>query len=365
MAPSSRLLTVQCVCLVALPARYPVRMIKKALPKTDRLAMKPFREFHADALEPHLLQQEMQAHGYILIRGLLPSAPLGALLKQILTLVSSSGWLQSGSDPGRRLADPHASCVDDDPAFKSVAHRVFCMQSLHELPHSPSLVHAMQMIVGPELLIHPRPIPRLVFPNAHSFRATAHQDHQAIAGDAESFTAWMPLHDCPVELGPLQVVDRSHRFGLQPTVADSGVIPHDAALGDGWSGGAINAGDVLFFHSLTVHAASPNSSNQLRLSVDCRFQNLVRPINPANIIFPGTGSKSWESTYDGWVSRDLQYYWRRLPLTFRPSPAELIRLAVDDPSTEWRSRYSRILTQMRRYYPELFNSKTALATEPQ
>jgi ectoine hydroxylase-related dioxygenase (phytanoyl-CoA dioxygenase family) len=325
--------------------------------------MKPFREFHADALEPDVLQDEMQAHGYILIRNLLSTASLDALLKQILVLVSSAGWLQSGSDPSQRLADPSAACVDGDPAFKPVAHRVFCLESLHQMPHSSSLARVMRMLAGPELLIHPRSIPRLVFPNADNFRPMAHQDHQAIAGDAESFTAWMPLHDCPIELGPLQVVDASHRFGLQPTVANS-IIPRDAALGDGWTGGAINAGDVLFFHSMTVHAATPNSSNRLRISLDCRFQDLGRPINPANIIFPGTGSKSWEDTYDGWLSSDLQYYWRRLPLAFRPSPAELVRLAVDDPSPEWRARYSRILTQMQRYYPELFDGETTRTTEP-
>ena len=327
-----------------------------------RSAIQPFREFHADALDPHLVQSEMQEHGYVLIRDLVSTAALDELLSQIVTVVSSAGWLLSGSDPRQRLAEPTAACVDDDAAFKAVAQRVFCLESFHRMPHSPSLVRAMEMIAGPELLIHPRSVPRLVFPNAHNFRSTAHQDHQAIAGDAESFTAWMPLHDCPVELGPLQVVDASHRFGLQPTMANS-IIPRDSALGQGWTGGAIHAGDVLFFHSMTVHAATPNSSDQLRISLDCRFQNLNRPINPANVIFPGTGSKSWESTYEGWSSSDLQYYWRRLPLTFKPSPAELVRLANEDPSPEWRSRYRRILFQMKRYYPDLFEQEPMLASE--
>ena len=62
-------------------------------------------------------------------------------------------------------------------------------------------------------------------------------------------------------------------------------------------GGQVNAGDVLIFHSLTVHAASPNLSNQLRISLDCRFQDYRRAFNPANVVFAGESGKSWEKTY--------------------------------------------------------------------
>jgi ectoine hydroxylase-related dioxygenase (phytanoyl-CoA dioxygenase family) len=73
----------------------------------------------------------------------------------------------------------------------------------------------------------------------------------------------MPFHDCPIELGSLQVLESSHRFGLQSFDPVTGIIPKGTVLGGDWVGGQINAGDVLVFHSLTVHAASPTYQTDL------------------------------------------------------------------------------------------------------
>src|SRR5260370_36055880 len=114
----------------------------------------------------------------------------------------------------------------------------------------------MPLLVGPQLLIHPKPIARLIFPNSERFVVHAHQDHQAIGGDPESFTAWIPLHGCPSEMGSLQILNASHHYGLQRADPETGIISKETAHGGNWVGVGINAGDVLIFHSLTVHAAS-------------------------------------------------------------------------------------------------------------
>jgi ectoine hydroxylase-related dioxygenase (phytanoyl-CoA dioxygenase family) len=166
-------------------------------------------------------------------------------------------------------------------------------------------------------------------------------------GDPECFTAWIPFHDCPTNVGPLRILEGSHRFGLQNhDRAFIPAIPAADALGDGWVGGPINAGDVLIFHSLTVHAASPNVSKQLRISLDCRFQNYQRAINPANLAFGGESGKSWEKTYSRWHSNDLKYYWKSLPLQLKPSRAEIEELARTAESLSKRARYDRILGQL-------------------
>jgi hypothetical protein len=42
------------------------------------------------------------------------------------------------------------------------------------------------------------------------------------------------------------------------------------------------AGDVLFFHSLTMHQALPNRTHhELRLSIDNRYQRVEDEIDPA------------------------------------------------------------------------------------
>jgi hypothetical protein len=227
------------------------------------------------------------------------------------------------------------------------------MESLHAFAHHPRLREVLSLLVGPRLLIQPKLVARLIFPNCERLLIDAHQDHQSMAGDPESFTAWFPLHDCPVELGPLRVMEGSHRFGLQKSDPKTGFVVRETALGGDWVGGAIHAGDVLIFHSLTVHASSPNVSKQMRVSMDFRFQDYGRVLNPALLVFPGgsANGRSWEATYADWQSDELKYYWKRFPLRFSPTKAELVELAQSAEPTEMRARYARILSQIEEQWP--------------
>ena len=163
------------------------------------------------------------------------------------------------------------------------------------------------------------------------------------------YTVWIPLHDCPIGIGPLRILEGSHRYGVQHHERENlhvPEIPEAAAAGAEWVGGPVNAGDVLIFHSLTVHAASPNLSNQMRLSMDCRFQDARRNLNPANLVFSGESGKSWEKTYGSWNSDELKYYWKKIPLRLQPSQAELATLSETAEPAARRAQYARMISQL-------------------
>lgn len=311
--------------------------------------MKPFCELQACDATPQLLRQELGAKGYILLRNLLPRDVLNRVLADVTDVLEEAGWLLPGYDPMERVANLSAACGDPDPSFKQAYQQVFNLESFHSLPHHPALRRVMMMVVGERLLIHPKPIGRLIFPNCERLTVHAHQDYRFMGGDTECFTVWIPLHDCPTLIGPLRILEGSHRFGFQRH-DDAGLhvpeIPDGAAIGEDWVGGQINAGDVLMFHSLTVHAASPNASNQLRISLDCRFQDYSRIFNPANLAFAGDSGKSWEKTYTSWHSETLKYYWKALPLEFMPSKSEIEHLSREAETPSLRARYVKILSQM-------------------
>lgn len=308
--------------------------------------MNPFREIPASDLPFADLRQVMGAHGYVMIRGLLSAEDLTPLLREITGALHDGGWLSSDSSPIERIANVAAACADGDQGYKAIRDKVFSLQSFHALPHHASLQEVMKLLVGDHLLIHPKSEARLIFPNFERGVVHAHQDHTSVAGDEESFTAWIPLHDCPLVQGPLRVLDGSHRFGLQPTAGQTGYIPRGTEWGDGWAEGDINAGDVLLFHSLTVHEAAPNRSSRLRISMDCRFQSYERAVNPGALVFTGSGKRSWENTYANWTSDELKYYWTRLPLRVKPCKLELADLARTCESPEMRTRYARILERL-------------------
>jgi len=312
--------------------------------------MRAFHAISASALDASVLQDDMESEGYLLVKNAIPRDAIRHLLEQITGILAVAGWLQPGHDPLDRVANNNAACGDPDPKFKSVYHQVFNLEAFHALPHHPELRRVMKMLSGERLLVHPKPIGRLIFPHCERLTVHAHQDYRFMGGDPECFTAWIPMHDCPLEVGPLQILEGSHRFGFQKHEDENlhvPEIPTANARGGEWIGGEITAGDVLLFHSLTVHAASPNFSRQLRISLDCRFQDYRRALHPANLAFAGDSGKSWEKTYADWRSDDLKYYWKSLPLAFRPSPAELEKLSLTAESPDVRARYTRILSQIR------------------
>jgi len=319
--------------------------------------MKPFREISSRAVHSVNIRREMDLHGYLLVRDLLSPQDLNPLLSDITVILRDSGWLSASTDPFERVANTAAACADGDPAYKVVRDKVFSLQSFHALPQHPLLQSVMKLFVGEKLLVHPKSEPRLIFPNFEPGVIHAHQDHTAIAGDEETFTAWIALHHCEPTQGPLRILDGSHRFGLQPTVEQTGYIPPGTERGEDWNEGEIKAGDVLFFHSLTVHEAAPNRSNRLRLSLDCRFQSYEKTVDPGALVFTGSGSRSWESTYSNWTEDELMYYWRKLPLRVKPSKLELAELAQTAATPQLRARYSRILERLESSIPGDFVSQ--------
>jgi ectoine hydroxylase-related dioxygenase (phytanoyl-CoA dioxygenase family) len=311
--------------------------------------MKPFHEIWTNEITPRSLQDELASRGYVLIRQVLPHADVTSVLGDVTGVVSRAGWLLASHDPVDRIADAGAACGDPDPSFKSTYQEIFNLESFHALPHNPALLRVMNMIAGGKVLVHPKPIGRLIFPCCDRLTVRAHQDYRFMNGDPECFTVWIPLHDCPTDMGPLQILEGSHRFGFQNHDDENlhvPEIPAGKAMGDDWVSGRINAGDVLIFHSLTVHAASPNLSNRLRVSIDCRFQDYRRVLNPANLTFAGESGKSWERTYAGWCSNDLKYYWKGMSLNLRPSKSEIEQLSQTADSPSARARYARILSQL-------------------
>jgi hypothetical protein len=311
--------------------------------------LKAFHELRAEDLTPGELTQEITSKGYALIRGVLPREDVGSVLGDVTRVLSAAKWLQPGYEPLERIADYGAACGDPDPTFKRVYQDVFNLESFHSLPHQPALRRVMEMLAGEQILVHPKPIGRLIFPNCERLVVHAHQDYEFMGGDPEFFTVWIPLHDCPLDTGPLRILEGSHGFGIRRHEKDNlhvPEIPDGLVAGEQWVGGDVYAGDVLIFHSLTVHAASPNRSDRLRISLDCRFQDARRVLNPSNLVFAGESGKSWEKTYARWRSDRLKFYWKSIPLNFSPSKAELEHLAQTDESLSARARYARMVSQL-------------------
>jgi ectoine hydroxylase-related dioxygenase (phytanoyl-CoA dioxygenase family) len=311
--------------------------------------MKLYEEVHADRLSAEVLKEALASNGYVCIRGLIPKDTVRTTLADVTDVLFKAGWLDSENTPVDRVPVAGAGYGDPDPVFKKTYQQVFNLESFHSLPHQPELKGVMRMLVDEQVVVHPKPIGRLIFPSQERLVTHAHQDYEFMGGDPECYTVWIPLHDCPVEAGSLRILQGSHRHGIQPHQREGLHVPEiaaDDARGDGWVGGRVDAGDVLIFHSLTVHEAAPNVSGHMRISLDCRFQDVNRQLHPSNLVFAGESGKSWEKTYSGWHSKELQYYWKKLPLALKPTRDELEQLALTAESPAVGARYTRMAAQL-------------------
>ncbi len=277
----------------------------------------PFLVSNDAIANPALLRERMQRDGYLFFKGLISLSDLRRTRADILALCAEAGWLVHGTDPDAGIAAPGLTHTEPQPAYMAVYNRLLRGEAFNALSHDPALLRVLGALFGETPLPHARNIARIIFPQNTLHTTPAHQDYLHIQGTEETYTAWIPLGDCPRELGSLLVLPGSHQSGVysvHKAYGAGGVGIDTDAIPAPWAGSDFEAGDVLLFHSLTVHKALPNlSPDRLRLSVDFRYQPLSHPIAPSSLE-PHYQQQTWEEIYADWTSDRYQYYWRGLPL---------------------------------------------------
>ena len=273
----------------------------------------PANEALGDRVE---LRRRAAKDGFLFFRGWLDVGSIRNLRAQVAQICERHGWIKAGSNPSDCIAEPSKACAEPEPDFYVIYRDIYKLELFHRLAHSPEIMDVMRGLVGDPVLVHPTNIARVVFPTESVAATPSHQDFIHIQGAPETFTCWIPLGDCPRELGGLVALRGSHRAGIYDHHVTRGAgflgVPDDELTSD-WSSVEYEIGDALVFHSHAVHRALPNTTDRLRLSVDYRYQGAREPIVGA-FLDPHVANMSWEEVYAGWESSDIQYYWRDFDL---------------------------------------------------
>lgn len=253
-------------------------------------ALAPFVEADArsDAAEFRCLMNE---NGYLFFRGLVPSEAVLEVRRAALELCAQAGWLDPSRDLMEGIAAPGSPPLREGlPEYMAVYRQILKTAVFHDFPMQPALLQVAEKLLQGEILVHPRRIGRLTWPNLVSAATPAHQDWHYIRGAVETYSCWMPLGACPVELGALAVASGSHHQGfIAHTRSLAGAVggqavPPESEAGIEWHSSDFGVGDALFFHSYTIHKALPNlTPDRLRLSTDNRFQRAQDSIDPGSL----------------------------------------------------------------------------------
>lgn len=266
--------------------------------------------------QPDALRARFEQEGYVFLRGLLPVDTLLALRREIAAICARHGWIRGGEATMDAIAVV-PPCNEGEERYFAVYDEVQKLEALHALAHEPALLGLMRALLGESAFPHPLGIVRLMFPDNAECTTPPHQDFPNNQGTPELYASWIPLGDCPLELGGVAILERSHTAGLLPLAYSLGAGTRQAVLDEPlasrrWLASDYRAGDVLVFHSVTVHRALLNrTGDRMRLSCDFRYQRQGEAL-VARSLQPHFGRLGWEEIYRGWHSTRLQYYWKGL-----------------------------------------------------
>ena len=184
-----------------------------------------FQEHNALLDDPQALSRQMATDGFLFFRGLVPADETVALRREILQICDNYGWIAPGTELMDGIADPSADGMEPfcgvgvpPEAYGDVQR----LESFHRFAHNPALVNMLSQLFDEKVLVHALKIARLMIPAKGNAPTPAHQDHIFIQGTKTVYTCWMPLGDCPRELGGLSVLRGSHKMGVFPVRAAEG-----------------------------------------------------------------------------------------------------------------------------------------------
>ena len=104
-------------------------------------------------------------------------------------------------------------------------------------------------------------------PYDDQWRSEAHQDSHYFQGSMNSVIIWLPFQDIDSKIGPLEVVDGSHKNG---SISDQGKSINDSKF----TSITMKLGDASIFSQFLVHRSGKNRSSDIRFSLQLRINDL-------------------------------------------------------------------------------------------
>ena len=107
------------------------------------------------------------------------------------------------------------------------------------------------------------------------WKLSVHQDWRSMQGSLDSMVVWVPLVDVPKDLGALEIMPGSHRWGLlEAELADGyGQLQEEIDASEAVPI-EVEKGDALFFSSFLAHQSGTNVTDHIRWSCHFRYNNL-------------------------------------------------------------------------------------------
>jgi hypothetical protein len=230
--------------------------------------VEPLRDASRSAGDPVALRRRADRDGHLFFRGALDVEPVLRLRHEVLARCAARNWLDPAFPVEDARCPPWVRLGAYDERWVELQQEVFVLPDFVALRHDPFVLGVLERLFGEPPLGEQGDTCRIFSPAAQDLTTPPHQDRYYVTRSDLLWTVWIPLGDCPLELGGLAVLRRSHQDGLLPQGPEGAAVDPAAA----WATTGYRAGDVLMFSCLTLHRAAENeTANQLRVSADFRY----------------------------------------------------------------------------------------------
>ena len=253
--------------------------------------------------------QEFHADGFLIARELLPGAALqpliGELEQKVEEAISTAvqrGLLGeadifAGAPFSTRLGQVIAVCAEPNWLWQEVHGKQHKSAGMFSLRTCPSLLDAVESLIGPEIFAHPQTVLRAKLPDHAETVVPWHQDLAYLkpeeAGDTLVVNLWIPLVDATAANGCMQVLRGSHRAGLLPhdqrETIYKGIAEENLPEGEIVTC-EVAVGDALLTMERVLHRSIPNTTQTVRWSLDTRYSRLGLPTGRKRV--PGFVARS-------------------------------------------------------------------------
>ncbi len=152
------------------------------------------------------------------------------------------------------------------------------LRTVWDLATSPAVLDAVEAFLGPDILLYNATL--IIKEPGSEANVAWHQDltYWGLSDDEGQLSMWLALAPAPIEAGCMRMVPGSHY---------QGGLDHETGAGDGnvlqlgqYLPGVdeseavyvpLAAGEASFHHGWTVHASSPNVSDDRRIGLNVQF----------------------------------------------------------------------------------------------
>jgi phytanoyl-CoA hydroxylase len=219
-------------------------------------------------------QRQYAEHGFLVFPRLFAREEIDGWLRRLEELVLAedrSTGIRMQVEPAVTRGD--VAAPDPLAALRKVEGLVEHDGVFRALATHPRLLEPLTEILGPDIKLFRDAL--MMKPPQHGSAKPYHQDSAYWSIDPPDLcSAWIALDDATLENGCMRVIPGSHRHGVvEHRHLEDFQVDEETLDRSGEVSVPLEAGGVLLFHSLLLHATSPNRSHRARRAMICSYMS--------------------------------------------------------------------------------------------